>query len=486
MSSEIHRKIREALQRLPALAATGPGNPPKPDEIFFPREHARALDPQTVLVVGNRGMGKSFWANVLAREETRSAVARAYHRGLEGVEARFVFASGEGGESGISRAEIESVGSDVPAETIWRAAVLPEVAPKAGLPRALRERVEWIRSHPEGQREVLLEADRALVQRGRRLVLLFDALDQLAGSWPEIQRLTEGLLKLALALQSYRAIRIKIFMRLDQFESPELFRFPDASKIQTGHVRLSWPSVELYGLLFFELLRRVGDPFLELCASLGINVAWKHDLLDVPFDLLEAPQDQAKVFHAIAGPFMGKNEKRGFPYTWLPVHLADAHGEVAPRTFLHALRGAALHVPAPGDRAIDYLGIQDGVRNASEQRLRELEEDYPWVSKALEPLRGLQVPSEPEAILGRWREGRTLKTLREIRERHGSVKAPLGIDLEAPPDVGRSLEVLLDNLRAIGVMELRTTGKIDIPDIFRVKAGILRKGGVTPQQRRRL
>jgi len=41
-------------------------------------------------------------------------------------------------------------------------------------------------------------------------------------------------------------------------------------------------------------------------------------------------------------------------------------------------------------------------------------------------------------------------------------------------------EVLLSFLVSIGVVERRKNGKINIPDIFRVDAGIKRKGGVRP------
>lgn len=485
-SSRILSRIREALQGLPALAATAPGRPPDPKAIFFPRDHARAIDPETALVVGNRGMGKSFWANALAHEESRAAIARAYQRELTGVDAKFVFASAYG-PAGVSRSEIATLGGDVPSEHIWRAALLPYLAlqltPSITPPEPLRERVRWVQEHPAHYRELLLSADHWLEKHGRRVVFLFDALDQLAEDWPTIQRLTKGILKLALGMHSYKHIRIKIFMRPDQFENRELFHFPDGSKIKTGGVRLSWRSIELYGLLFFLLSRAATDAFLDLCKTADIAAERKDPLLGLPDELLNREPSQKTLFQKIAGPFMGKNEKRGFPYTWVPVHLADARREVAPRTFLLALRQAAHHSPAPTETAIDYHGIFDGVRSASEQRLLELEEDYPWVSSALEPLRGVQVPAEARIIFEKWKQVGVIETI----SRHHRTKGPIGLDLTtvtSSDDAG--LSVLQSNLEAIGVMEVRANGKIDIPDIFRVKAGILRKGGVTPQQRKRL
>jgi hypothetical protein len=50
--------------------------------------------------------------------------------------------------------------------------------------------------------------------------------------------------------------------------------------------------------------------------------------------------------------------------------------------------------------------------------------------------------------------------------------APIGVIIE------HSLDALLLTMASIAVMEVRANGKINVPDIFRVEAGILRKGGV--------
>jgi len=39
-------------------------------------------------------------------------------------------------------------------------------------------------------------------------------------------------------------------------------------------------------------------------------------------------------------------------------------------------------------------------------------------------------------------------------------------------------DALLRTMTSIAVMEVRANGKINVPDIFRVEAGILRRGGV--------
>jgi len=48
---------------------------------------------------------------------------------------------------------------------------------------------------------------------------------------------------------------------------------------------------------------------------------------------------------------------------------------------------------------------------------------------------------------------------------------------------GDQLSALLSSMRDVGVMEERSNGKINVPDIFRVEAAILRKGGVAVPKR---
>ncbi len=48
---------------------------------------------------------------------------------------------------------------------------------------------------------------------------------------------------------------------------------------------------------------------------------------------------------------------------------------------------------------------------------------------------------------------------------------------------GEDLSALLGAMRDVGVMEERSNGKVNVPDIFRVEAQILRKGGVAVPRR---
>jgi len=193
--------------------------------------------------------------------------------------------------------------------------------------------------------------------------------------------------------------------------------------------------------------------------------------------LRDASGDPKAIVDAIAGEFMGKGKRRGRVFTWIPTHLADAQGETSPRTFLTAWREAALH-ESPSSSPVDHLGIMEGVRKASADRLAELNEDYPWIPTVLEPLRGQMVPMEQATLEELWQRNGTAEKILDAAKRHVWL-APVQFE----DDRKSSKDALLDALATIGVIEIRSNGKINVPDIFRVEAGIKRKGGVKPPTR---
>lgn len=481
--------VRDVLRAFPNIAATSSGNEPLLEEIFFPESHVDALDPDVSLVIGNRGMGKTFWSRALSNDFLRPEIAKRFSGfrswRLDKVDVRFGFADAEGSKGAVSRAHLASVSRRTPTDVVWRAVLIRDLANAAGIvvPSKFSDLVAWVRSDPDGQLAVLRAADEKFTTEGRQVLFLFDQLDQLADDWARIQELTKGLLKTALAMKSYRAIKMKLFMRPDQAENRELFSFPDASKIFGGRRLLTWRPVDLYGLLFFEIFRRSEgrESLSELCCSIDVDPNTIHDRLSIPNDLVGDQQSQAKLFDLIAGGMMGGGSKRGRPYTWIPTHLADARGEISPRVFLKVMKVAADESLAI-KTAIDYVGINQGVREASSDRLRELEEDYPWISTALAALRGIHVPCNPEEMFARWIRDRTIAV---IGSNYSGSRAPLDLVLADLLDEGDGPQTLMRLLREVGVLEQRSNDKINVPDIFRVNAGILRKGGVAPQQRDR-
>ena len=459
--------IREGLAQLPRASNHTPGQQVDTTKMLVVRDHRAALDPNRALVVGNRGMGKSFWTHALADPTARELAARTV-RELSSTEVHIGFNAGERvGPVAPTRAAInDALRSGCDPESIWRTVLLRIARTRSisteAFPESFTQAAQWTAVNGEQTDRILTELDDQVASTGSKLLVVFDALDRLGDNWHTTRSLTQALLKRALAAHSYRAIRLKLFMRRDQFEDLKLFEFPDGSKIRSTRVDLSWSPDDLFELLFTHL-KTVDD----------CKVAFDRLVVNVPANL--SAERNRLLVNAIAGEFMGKGKKRGRVFTWLPLHLSDARGETSPRTFLTAWSEAAKHSPPPAARSVDHHGIIEGVRKASEDRYSELKEDYWWIEPALNPLRDQAVPMEQPNLKEIWKENNTADSI--LRESPSRGLAPVQLE----DDFGMAPEqALLDALVAIGVFEQRSNGKVNIPDIFRVEAGIKRRGGVKP------
>jgi hypothetical protein len=476
--------IRDALRQIPPAGAHKASDPPDPEKVYAPLEHGTALHFDRPLVVGNRGVGKSFWASVLASEEARGVAASLY--GQEQLrQTRVALGFHEAAEAAEGPAPSPAVlrvlreKGHTP-ELIWRAVLLKGLAPvlAEALPPTLTELVAWCGSDVERMQSALRLADTKLQGDGERFLLVFDALDRLASEWDDVRLLTSSVLRFALEMRGFRAIRAKLFLRSDQWHDDALFRFADASKLRSERVDLVWTQRDLYGLVYQYLWMHSGASrdfrWLVSEALRGTLPLSEIDASErVPELVRRDASLQERIFVQIAGQFMGSNHRRGRTYNWLHDHLADAAGQTSPRSFQIALMSAAAAVSDGAPQPLDHLAIKSGVVAASSVRVEQLNEDYPWMKTALEALENLEVPTPPETFTNRWRDR---GTVRQVWESAGerSVDAPVSFANAST----RNEEGLLEALRGIGVIEVRTESRINVPDIFRVAAKLKRRGGV--------
>lgn len=478
-------RIRQTMADFDLVPRIEPNDIIPEDRAFLPTGHRGVLDLRRQLVVGNRGMGKSFWTHALLDPSLRQRLAKVYNHaalrncqveiGFNGSTKTNLFAPTDDDMAGLYRRKVDP-------DLIWRGVLLRIALSMSNAPDTstpdLEQAIVLLEEQPGLYSSTLSRLDDQLVAQGQQLLIVFDALDRLGKDWQSIRILSRSLLRLAVGLQSFRSIRAKIFMRVDQFSDLGIFQFPDSSKIRNDHVSLIWQPEELYGLLLFEILRdhASGGPALETVA---------HDLRAtqaLPIggaDTRGQVDGQRRLIHALAGEFMGSNRKRGLVYTWVPLHLSDAANTCSPRTFLTAWKKAAEHLPAPEGRAVDHLGLLDGVRSASADRLNELYEDYGWIRPSLEALRRQFVPMSRDQLFELWHDKQVIRAIRKSTS-DSVVNVPPGLEDTDDPGAPRAL---LEAMTNVAVMEERSNGKINVPDIFRVEAGILRKGGVAVPRR---
>ncbi len=463
------------------------GQAPEPRFVHLPPSHTKALDPDAQVVVGMRGAGKSFWWAALQNERLRRLIAGRSHT-LQAVERAEIYV-GFGEKPDPDRYPGRDTLGDLlnsgyAPRLVWRTVVLHALSrgdtDVVGPGTDWASRVAYVDAHPEAAERFLNELDQRLDAKGRYALVLFDALDRSAPSWPTMHRLIRGLLENALDLRPYRRLRLKAFLRSDQLDERRVADFPDASKVFSTRVELSWPHRELYAMLFQYLGNADDDAFRqEVEEHFGYRWDEVEGIFLPPQQLLRDEAAQRAVFHAITGPWMGRDRRRGFPYTWVPSHLADAHGRTSPRSFLAALRAAAEDADDryPGhDFALHYESIKRGVQHASRIRRRELREDYPWVDALLEPLEGMVVPVAFDEIESVWRERGVISKLK---------RGSLGGEHLPPAHLEEGAVGLRRDLEDLGIFLRMKDSRVNIPDVFRVAYGLGRRGGVRPLGRTR-
>jgi hypothetical protein len=481
-------EIRAALARLPDVAAQEDLTPPPLSHVYAPLGHQKALSLDASLVVGMRGAGTSLWTAVLLSENHRKFVADlANSSSLGRADVRVGFGLDETNTHFPSAGVLaQIIAANIEPLVIWKWVVVRHALRVSGFEADLdRNNIDdwlamakWSAQNPQKLDVLLAHCDAALSESGKVLLVLFDALDRLSTDWDVVRRLLADALRLALACRSRRALRLKLFLRPDMEEDAGIWKFPDSSKLQHARVELDWRVADLYALILTYLAndQATGAAFRSRAASLtGVNWAPRADVYSVPRELIRHEEEVRKIVEELAGPWMGRSKKRGFTYTWIPTHLADALGRVSPRSFLLTFKRAAedtSDIHAGHETPLHYEGIQQGVANASAIRIGEIKEDYPWVEPLLDAARRLSVPCEPEELLQRW-------TSDEIAKVRAATKLPPRRFATDPNRRGRK-ELLIDDLVELAVVYRTEDGRLNMPDIFRVGFGIKRKGGVRP------
>lgn len=484
------------LDSIPSEASAEMGDAPDLNQFFVPKSHARALKINMPIVIGDRGAGKSFWWSRLQSREHRKRLEKVAPDTR--IRANTYVIPGYGIERTIQDAPSinfypsENVWRDdllgkYPSRSIWKTIVLWSVDPdSAVLPpeKTWPERVRWLMANTEAADRLIQAKEVELIASDRDILIVFDALDSITNDPTQLDDLVEGLAQVALELRSFRKLHAKVFLRSDQFGEQRIGRFTDASKLRGSSVSLSWLTNELYGLLWHLMSNHPGgggNNFrldMYRCLNLAkvqaqkISKARQEELLkldnpedwQLPAEVLFDLKSQELLFHHLTGPYMGENARKGFPYRWLPRHLADAHGLISPRSFLMALRRAAedtKHMNGSCEYAVDYRYLHAGVRSASAVRVDEIAE-HPWVLPLMNPLKGaLLIPFEFGQVQQIWAANNTLDL--------DVVKVA---QLDTP-------ELAKQALVQLGIFRPMRTGRIDVPDIYRLGFGLRRKGGVS-------
>ena len=481
MSTFTTKQLRDAIIAALPNDTSLHGRPPEPRHVYVPPSHIKALRLESALVIGGRGVGKSFWGAALRDASIRKMLGEAVpnlpdikvYSGYGEKPDRVLYPDSETFASLLDR--------NLDAYHVWRAVVARWAASIVGttLPNSddtWDQTAHWVRSNPESFARLVENANQALASADTHGLIIFDALDRISNDWATMDNIVRDLLRLVLILRPFTRLHAKVFLREDQFNGRLVANFPDASKLQTNRVELTWAPHDLHGLLWQYLLnadaphgdimRRLYEHTVGKAVTPPLNEVWQ-----VPESAKREGDLQRLLFNALAGRFMGQNQRRGFTYTWSVKHLADSHGRTTPRSFLAGILAAAEDsivrypdYPYP----LHYESIKRGVQKASAIRVDEMAEDYPWVKQMLDPLNGLVVPCEAENIDERW------------QQKFGENPNHLDFGRLPPEHVRDGWKGIRSDLVTLAIFETMKDGRLNMPDLYRVGFSLGRKGGVKP------
>lgn len=460
-------------------------------------EYTRLQEPRKFLILGGRGSGKTrLFQTFNLPEGLRELFQRDDLSGLNATNATVVKGY-DREEDRFPAAEIlENYASDKTALAYWNGSLLFQLLD--ALQQELREDallqpitkkitgnedlrqfmdicnlksvsswIPYIQNNPEIWSELLDQINAYLLEVDRWIFVSYDCLDRLTYSYENLFPFIRTLLSFwALRDLRWKRIRCKIFLRNDLYESKSL-SFMDASKLNVNTIRLEWNPLSLYRL-FVKRLANAGNP--EALAYLrqiqGLVSEKKSSSLGFIPTKEKGLIEQFVI--QLIGKYMGNSPKRGLSYQWMPNHLQDANGALAPRAFIKCFSTAAVGMlnderalaSLEEDRLILPTMIQNALVSVSEDRVKELSvEEYPWLETLKPMLQGMTMLVDQRTFLNaidmtRWTD--------EDRKK-----------LPSQTEIG-----LFDVLMKLGIVYLASDGRVNVPEIYLHGFGMKRRGGL--------
>lgn len=475
------------------LPPTGDGaDESDPLRMFLPTSRfIQALDPMAMLVLGDRGAGKSALFRVLAAGglSTMQAVLRRPAR-TQSVPL-IVSISRQDWPAQPVLVDLLHPLNEAQVQTFWSAVLVrrllrampdlipgwtanPAIVAPAALPS------EWLNAAlaaPEQIQRWLEVLDARLASSDQRLLVCIDELDRLAPSFTLIAPALRGLLAFWFDQRPrLRQVQPKIFLRVDLF-SAEAIAFSDGAKFFRGHsVELTWDAPQLYRMWVKRLRNHPDDearravhawmqkesPKLTFTTVDGLGAIPDESRYRAaaPGEVMVIDETTSPLVYSLVGRWMGANPRKGDPYVWVPNHVQDGHRRLLPRQFLRLWsRAAELSL---GERTFDGplpmapRHLMSAIARASEERMAEVTETDPWMEALPTCLEGLHIPATLEALCQRlddcgWQYGR-------------------------PPF--ESSEEVVKHLERRGVLWQRPDGRFAAPEIYLHALRMKRKGGV--------
>lgn len=457
---------------------------------FYPiAEHLRALEPEVVLIIGDRGAGKTELVRVAADADLREAAQRRaptvrFARGdtewvkgfplVPGPEKRAL-------EDFVLRFREER---KTAVQEFWFT-YLMRVLEKE-LMAEEHERFKRLLEEPDAEvaerHKDFLDAgtaptvaldnlDKRLQREGRWLFVLYDELDTLYYSdWSAMGELIRGLIAFwAHHSRRWLRIRPKIFLRTDFYRHHGSdIAGADVAKLAATRVELSWSDKNLYAMLI-KHLANVSEQWFAYCTTgQGEKIRYEDDPVLHHIPVLAKKEDARPLIERLVGKYMGQTKGKGDSFTWILDHLRDGTQKVSPRSLVLLFENAAIleagSMHATHAHVLSHISLRNALDKVSEAYVTLATDEFRWLPMVKECLKAsAQVP---------WDARHKLELA--FRQRWDTWQRQ-SAELRPPAD---SPKELVDVLLELGIVRNRSGDKFDVPDLYLKGLGLKRKGGV--------
>jgi hypothetical protein len=463
---------------------------------FYPvAEHLRALEPDVMLVVGDRGAGKSQLVAVAADHAMREAIS-GRNLGLRLADGDAQWRIGYPMRYGPSPSSLQDFvaqhhdSSKTATEGLWFAylmSALGELLPAEDTEEfkplvtasgvEVEARYHKFMSAGAAPLVALDNLDKRLVAEDRWVFVTYNELDSLYYSVrSSMGPLIRGLISFwANYSRRWSRIRPKIFLRTDFYRNHgNDVAGADIAKLAAARVELTWNDKNLYAALI-KYLANLDDGWFAYCnRGKGDEVRFDYDPVLKYVPIILKKEDARPLIERIVGPFMGASRDKGQSFFWILDHLRDGNGKVSPRSLtLLFERAAVIELESPrasGVQVLSHVSLRNALDKVSEAYVPQAFDEFLWLPGVKERLKTCQqIPWDSRYVLEN-----ALKVGWDIW---------VSGDSERRPPVSSPKE-LVDVLLELGIVRDRGGDTYDAPDLYGAGLDLKRRGGVSKGKKR--
>lgn len=446
-------------------------------------QHLRAFDPDVVLVVGDRGTGKSalfkavFENKLLPFLEPFDPIRRLPYKDTQHLNwVAHSFSDQDFAGHKAIKTVMKSSGKEI---DFWFAYLVRKLHQYlqdspfdklVNIPGADTDAILQTFDQLANKPLIALDnLDQKLLKEDSWIFIGYDELDTLGGAdWDAMTGAVRGLISFwSNYSRRWRRIRSKIFLRSDLFRRHSSVGGADLAKLAANRVELTWSDKNLFSMLI-KRIANTSDDLYNYCKSAKIPFKKDKDPIFGYIPDLSDAEDARPFIERIIGKYMGAGNRKGQSFTWVLDHLRDSKKIVTPRLLVRLFeitagkerdnpgaKGPNLFRPASLRRALDDI---------SNDHVTQAHSEWPWLDGIKKRIR--------EDKLVPWSRKELQKLLAKNWEDSWSDSKP---DIKPPAADSREF---IDYLVELGIFRERSEDRIDVPDIYLSGLGLIRKGGV--------